>query len=236
MIRFGARNRCTRWHHDDLAGRILNSHLGHEWRVVELPAIADVVDQLGREPGEALWPEWEDLAALERKREEVGDREWSALFQQRPTPLEGALFKVGMLETWDAPPGKLAAVVRSWDLAATAQSQGNPDWTRGIKFARTMDNTYLIMDVVSLRGGPDEVFKLIVNTAAADGRGVTVRIPQDPGQAGVQQVAHITRNLAGYTVVAESPSGRRGIHPASAAWDRGARHRKVLAATSMRLC
>ncbi len=64
----------TRWHPDDLGGRLLAG--AEAWRVVRLPAIAEAGDTMGRAPGEALWPEWEDLAALERKRLAMGDRAW----------------------------------------------------------------------------------------------------------------------------------------------------------------
>lgn len=197
----------TRWHHDDLAGRLLNSPRAADWRVIELPAFAGENDPLGREPGEALWPEWEDKQALERKREEVGPREWSALFMQRPTPTEGALFKPAMLQVLDAAPHCLATV-RAWDLAATDAAQGgNPDWTRGLKFGRTQNGGYVILDLASMRGGPDEVLAAIKNTADLDGRTVKVRIPQDPGQAGKQQAQHITKYLSGHTVIADRETG-----------------------------
>ena len=56
----------TRWHPDDLAGRLLDGD--EPWRVVRLPALAEASDALGRAEGAALWPEWEDEAALARKR------------------------------------------------------------------------------------------------------------------------------------------------------------------------
>src|SRR6476646_10442454 len=111
----------TRWHYDDLAGRLLEQMEAgiDNWRIIDLPALARDDDMLGREPGEALWPEWEDIAELARKRAIMGEFELSALFQQRPTPIEGALFKPSMIATLDAEPA-CQAVVRSWDLAATA--------------------------------------------------------------------------------------------------------------------
>ena len=63
----------TRWHMDDLAGRLLAQHPA-EWRVLRLPALAEENDPLERPPGAALWPEWEDEAALQRKRETIGER------------------------------------------------------------------------------------------------------------------------------------------------------------------
>lgn len=82
----------TRWHEDDLAGRILNSPNGKLWRVVSLPALAEDDDLLGRAPGEPLWPEWYGLDDLAEIRG-GNARTWNALYQQRPTSDEGGIFK-----------------------------------------------------------------------------------------------------------------------------------------------
>ena len=85
----------TRWHEDDLAGRLLSGEDKHRWRVVNIPAQAiDENDPLGREPGEYLISargrtkrEWEDI----KKR--VGSRTWASLYQGQPAPPEGAILK-----------------------------------------------------------------------------------------------------------------------------------------------
>lgn len=90
----------TRWHEDDLAGRLLAAEDGHLWRVLNIPAQADhdpdagEADPLGREPGEFL------ISARGRTREQweairvrVGSRTWNALYQGRPSPVEGGIFK-----------------------------------------------------------------------------------------------------------------------------------------------
>ena len=84
----------TRWHEDDLIGRIEKEEKngGDVFRKVVLPALAEENDPLGRAPGEALWPERFDVAALERKKRGVGSYFWAAMYQQRPAPLEGGLF------------------------------------------------------------------------------------------------------------------------------------------------
>jgi predicted phage terminase large subunit-like protein len=65
----------------------------------------------------------------------------------------------------------------------------------------------VVLDVARFRGGPEDVQAGIINTAALDGRGVRIRLPQDPGQAGVAQVLDLTKRLAGYTVASERPTG-----------------------------
>jgi len=87
----------TRWHEDDLAGRLLNSPGAADWTVLNLPALATEHDILGRAPGEPLWPAWYDAAALAEIKRELtnaqGSRGWQALYQQSPTADEGGMFK-----------------------------------------------------------------------------------------------------------------------------------------------
>jgi len=83
----------TRWHQDDLAGWLLREHAGENWRVVSLPAIAEHDDALGRLEGAALWPQKFPSDVLERIRNAIGSSAWLALYQQRPTAEEGAVFK-----------------------------------------------------------------------------------------------------------------------------------------------
>ncbi|MCV4802557.1 terminase, partial [Escherichia coli] len=85
----------TRWHEDDLAGRLLRSMSdgGDKWDVLSLPAIAEADDPLGRKKGEPLCPQRYDKAALQRIRRKLGSYSFSALYQQNPVPYEGGLFK-----------------------------------------------------------------------------------------------------------------------------------------------
>jgi len=85
----------TRWHESDLAGWLLEDmrHGGDQWEVLSLPAIAEEDDQLGREEGEALWPSKFPLPDLERTKRALGGYYWAALYQQRPVPAGGAVFK-----------------------------------------------------------------------------------------------------------------------------------------------
>jgi predicted phage terminase large subunit-like protein len=74
----------TRWHEDDLAGRILREQADENWRVVSLPALAELGDPLGRVPGEALWPERFPLARLKKIRAAMPAHWWESLYQQTP--------------------------------------------------------------------------------------------------------------------------------------------------------
>lgn len=210
----------TRWHEDDLGGRLLAA--GEKWTVLCLPALAENDDPLGRAPGTPLWPEWEDAASLARKRRMVGERVWHALFQQQPRPDAGTLFRPERVTLLDAPP-QLCPSVRAWDLAATEVGEGgDPDWTVGLKLGR-VGAGFCVLDVVRLRGGPLEVEQAIMATADADGHTVRIGLPQDPGQAGKQQVAHLRRRLSGYRVSASPESGSKMLRagPVSAQVEAG---------------
>ncbi len=196
----------TRWHEDDLAGRLLAG--GDGWQTLCLPALAEAGDPF-RQPGEPLWPEWEDAAALARRRLALGPRAWAALYQQRPRAEQEALFQTGRIAVLEAPPA-CRRCVRAWDLAATAAGDGrDPDWTAGVLLGRTEAGGFAVLDVQRLRGGPLDVAARIVQTARLDGPGVVVGLPQDPGQAGKQQVAWLTGLLAGFRVAASPETGSK---------------------------
>lgn len=193
----------TRWHQDDLAGRLLMEEQAgaDKWHRISMPAI--------NEAGEALWPDAYPIERLREIERAIGPRDWSALYQQSPTNAEGTLFKVAQIETLDAAPAG-NNIVRAWDLAATKQTGSrDPDYTAGVKLMRTQEGRFVVLDVVRLRGGPDEVEQAIVNTAQQDGRAVRVGLPQDPGQAGKQQILYLTRKLAGHRVESSPETGSK---------------------------
>jgi predicted phage terminase large subunit-like protein len=88
----------TRWHHDDLIGRLKKlqkaGELGDEYLFINLPAIAEdgETDPLGRKPGEALWPERFPAGWLRNKQKNVGPYVWGSLYQGKPRPNKGAVF------------------------------------------------------------------------------------------------------------------------------------------------
>lgn len=108
----------TRWHEDDLAGRLLKAEhdgYGDKWEVISMPALAEEKctatfeggvrelgpDPLGRMPGEALWPEQYDEASLAKTRAQSPSLYWfSAMYQQRPAPEEGGLLKREHFRYW----------------------------------------------------------------------------------------------------------------------------------------
>lgn len=115
----------TRWHMDDPAGRIIEAAKQGKYRirVLSLPAIAKENDPLGRKPGEWLWddPKGYNYAAfLKARHREVPPFEWSALYQQEPTPDEGDYFKRDWWRWYDTLPKHLTFYGAS-DYAVTAK-------------------------------------------------------------------------------------------------------------------
>jgi len=88
---------ATRWHHDDLTGRLLEEakNGGDQWQQLILPAVAwdEPPDYDWRQPGEALHPDRYPIEQLDKIKRAVGSRVWEALYQQRPSPDAGAIFK-----------------------------------------------------------------------------------------------------------------------------------------------
>lgn len=88
----------TRWNEDDLIGRVIERQSAPDWHgdvyeIVNFPAIAEEYDALGREPGDALWPEAWPIDELLMKQATHDDWTWQALYQQHPTTPGGSVFK-----------------------------------------------------------------------------------------------------------------------------------------------
>lgn len=196
----------TRWHQDDLAGRLMASD--DDWQVLRLPALAEADDPLGRVPGAALWPEWEDATALQRRRTALGRQVWQALYQQAPMTEQHAVFSGARWQFCDSVPSCTSAI-RAWDLAATDGIRA--DYTVGVKLGRTRAGGFVVLDVVRARLGPAAVEKLIRATAEADGPAVRISLPLDPGQAGRAQGLYLARLLAGFTVQASAEAGAKTL-------------------------
>lgn len=211
----------TRWNEDDLAGRLLKLAAENpdadQWEVVSLPAIAETADQY-RQVGDALWPAKYPVAELKKRRAGIGEFDFAALYQQRPAPSGGGLFK----DEWfagkflDAAPA-LMRVARGWDTAGT---EDGGDATCGVKLGEeiakdpmtgktTPTGRFVVLDVAHARVGPDGVDKLIRLTAELDGKACAQREEKEGGSAGVAVIAARTKALAGYDYAGVQISGSK---------------------------
>ena len=146
--------------------------------------------------------------------------------------------KIGQVLT--SLPTDIIKWVRAWDLAASApdeidETEGMPQamrrnshkedsaYTAGVLLAKRKNGRILVADVINVRENGADVRQLILNTAAGDNalfRNVTIRLPQDPGQAGKDQAQSFVRMLGGYTVSTALESGDKitRAEPFSSQW------------------
>lgn len=119
----------TRWHDDDLAGRLIQKSKAGEidpWEVIDFPALAKPGDILGRKEGEALWPWRYDEKHLNSVRKTVGTFWWNALYQQSPVADEGGVFEYGWWQYFNEQSAPRHTYrVQSWDTAYEAHDSAN---------------------------------------------------------------------------------------------------------------
>lgn len=155
----------TRWHEDDLLGRVRSPEYPGdpaEWEVISFPAIAEENDVLGREPGEPLISPLveesheEALVRWEDQKRTVGSYAWSALYQQRPAPSKGAIFDTGWWRYWTTDPEKVTddgkvvlfdpsragRWIDSWDTSFKGSEDG--DFVVGQRWCRQGGNRFLV--------------------------------------------------------------------------------------------
>lgn len=127
----------TRWHEDDLTGRLIAEQArgGDKWEILELPAISD--------SGHALWPEFYPLDVLKRYKAVLPSRDWAALYQQRPAPDEGAYYKREWFRYYDTKPAHL----RVYGASDYAVTEDGGDWTVHIVIGVDPDDNIYVLDL-----------------------------------------------------------------------------------------
>lgn len=150
----------TRWHEDDLPGRILENEKGWEVLILEMENTKED-DPLGRKIGERLWPEWFTEEMVSTAKEDIGV--WNSLYQQNPVPLGGGEFKSEWIEYYDTRPNKGdVAVLMLVDPAGDkgVKSDYTAIWIIGVG----ADGNYYVLDIVrdklDLGERTDKVFEL----------------------------------------------------------------------------
>ena len=150
----------TRWHEEDLAGKLISEmeEGSEDWTVLNLPAIAMENDTLGREMGEALWPERYPVEELMKMKRTVGSYWWNALYQQTPSPDEGNIFKRSWFKYYDKCPENFDVIIHSWDMAF--KGADDSDYVVGQVWGMNYPNKYLI-DQVRVRADFVETIQLV---------------------------------------------------------------------------
>lgn len=137
----------------------------------------------------------------------------------------GNIFRREWFQVVDRISGQVQRRMRYWDRAATKPTPENPDpdWTRGLAMSKLAGGEFIVTDMVSVRDTPGVVENLVVSTAKQDGYQVQVGLEQDPGSAGVADVANMARKLQGYQVKVNKPTKDKvtRARPVSAAAENG---------------
>lgn len=220
----------SRWHEDDLTGRLLDlpAHAdGDQWERIHLPALAEPApweleeaaragteidldswrDVIGRSFGEPLWPEMWPRQALEAARHAVGPIGWAANYQQVPVAPGGDTFPRHMWKPVATVGRKGLDVVARIDMAATEKTSG--DYTAMGLVGRDRKGFTYVLDVRRGRYSSAEAEEFVASTAAEweEAWGpVHFVIEQEPGSAGKTVAANYIREVLGRYSAEAKPS------------------------------
>lgn len=153
-----------------------------------------------RTEGEPLWKTRFPKKVLEFYQRGMTSHAIAGQYQLRPTAREGGMFKLHWFDNAIVkflPEDATKNMVRSWDLAATAEAPGvEPDWTVGLLMARDPTTKIIyIVDIIRGRYSAGALEDIIKNTAMTDGDHVRVRVPQDPGASGKWLATNLVKLL-----------------------------------------
>lgn len=175
----------TRWHPDDLTGRLLKEHAHENWEVVNLPALGRIDEsgiRVADDEGEPLWPEqWSKDALLLKKS--IDAYEWRSQFQQSPVGRGGAVFRdVRWFDPAQMPRGLRISI--GIDLAYSEKTKS--DFSACVVLGE-IDGTVYVLDVVRAQCEVP-VFTETVRAIAQQYPGAKVRWHTSTTEAGVAQL------------------------------------------------
>ncbi len=133
---------ATRWHEDDVVGWLLREHAADGWEVISFPAIAEASDPLRRNEGEALWPKRYPVEVLESIKRQLGSAAFASLYQQRPAPIEGRIFRREWWRFYSAPPASFTQIIMSVDSAFKTGQEN--DFSAFTIWGKTQNEIYLL--------------------------------------------------------------------------------------------
>ncbi len=203
-----------RLHEADVSGHIIEHDLGYDHLMLpmEFEPERRCSTSLGftdprKEDGDLLFPERFSREVVERDKKVMGAMAVAGQFQQRPAPRGGGFFEWEKLEVVKAPP-RIVHSVRFWDKAGT---DGGGAFTAGVKLGKGDDGMFYILDCVRGQWAASERERVIRQTAQLDGVATEIWIEQEPGSGGKESAESTVRNLAGYTIKAERPTGEKTV-------------------------
>lgn len=190
---------ATRWHPDDLCGRVeemSKEGRGLPWTIINLPAIATENDPLGRQVGEALWPDFYDLDYLLNIKSTIPSRDWNSLYMGTPVDEAGGVLKGDWINRYLEPPKntfdkagspikiEVRRTVLSVDCASKTTERS--DYTVITVWVEDLNRQHYLIDVVRKRVEFDDMIRLIEDTARRHGP-VSAILVEDKG-AGTQYI------------------------------------------------
>ena len=195
----------TRWASSDLIGYLMENS-PDKYDFISYPAI--------KEDGTPLWKERYSLEFLNAQKEEMGERLFSSIFQQRPLDETGSFFNVDKIvwndEPFDFRNQTIIAQCRSWDLAYSDESKGiQRDYSVGMPMYKLNENTYVITDFVYGQFG-EGLKEVLKQTAKSDGSEMAILIESGTvGGASKFLFKEYKSYLKGYRAYQSEPIGSK---------------------------
>lgn len=194
----------TRWHTQDIIGRLKEEHQD-KYRFIELKAL--------NEDGTCIWPNKYTPEFFEERRKEVGDRVFEAQYQGQPLDETGDYFNLDWVifeEEFDYNNPLITGRVRSWDLAYSSEEPGKDnDYTASCKMYRLMDDTYYVTNVTMKRYG-DDLLNVLKRTARQDTANTRILIETGTkGGAAKELYNQYKPHFKGYVTEQSEPVGSK---------------------------
>ena len=203
----------TRWHEEDLGGALEKASedgTGDRFKVLRMPALCDdpANDPVGRAEGEALWPERHPVEKLERARKVLGTYFFTGMYQQRPSPEEGAILKRSWWKWYDVMPSPLDwdELMQSWDMAF--KDAETSSYVVGQLWGRIGSDKYLIDQVRGHWDLPDTIKQVVGLTQKWREQGLDARLKLVEDKANGPAVIQVLQGrIPG--LVSETPKGSK---------------------------
>jgi len=148
-------------------------------------------------------------SVLRQERTMLGEYGYSGQYGQSPVPLGGGMFKVERLVIDTPPiPQHFRRIIRFWDKAGTADGGA---YTVGVKLGEDIHGRFWVLNVVRGQWESHRREEVIRQTAELDGKKTIVGLEQEPGSGGKESAQSTVRNLAGFRVRVDRPTGDKAL-------------------------
>ena len=194
----------TRWHTQDIIGRLKENH-SEKYEFIHLKAL--------NEDGSCIWPNKYTPEFFEEKREDAGERVFEAQYQGQPLDETGDYFNLDNVifeEKFDYNNPLITGKCRSWDFAYSAEEPGKDnDYTASCKMYRLLDGTYYVTDVTMNRYG-DDLLRIVKQFAKEDSPNVPILMETGTkGGAAKELYNQYEKHFTGYRTEQSEPVGSK---------------------------